>query len=289
MTSLLSFSKYATKSIKHALFNPSIQNALTEFEKLGYNERNKGKPSAITKCDKKSFGEKVDFLFDNLNMSTAIDFKEEIKNLFHFSSEFTHIGYVSTFFTSSNGSEIIFGDDISPYLLSTENFNELKYEVLETATKFFAMVYLPSVEIMLKKTLEKNVSPKFEMMINIVISNIIACLNTRNNEYFFFIREGLISSSEIIDLPCLCGNINHWNPPHDLEKLYCNKCGSKLRLIEVKGDPGYIVTSNGPAKVIGSKVPDFSELPLEKKLELLKQCDKISRECNKADNMDNKS
>ena len=51
-----------------------------------------------------------------------------MKNLFRFSSEFTHIGYTSTLFTSSDSSDIIFGSDIGPYLLSTENFNELKKE-----------------------------------------------------------------------------------------------------------------------------------------------------------------
>jgi hypothetical protein len=132
LTSLNSFSKYATKSIRQALFNSDIQNSLAEFENLTYNERVRGHVSSITKCDKKSFGGKVDFLFNNLGLTTNTDFKEEIKNLFSFSSEFTHIGYVSTFFTSSNATEVIFRDDISPYLPSTENFSELKYEILET-------------------------------------------------------------------------------------------------------------------------------------------------------------
>lgn len=136
LTSLNSFNKYATKSIRQGLFNTAVQNSLTEFENLSYNERVRGQESAITKCDKKTFGEKVDFLFDNLGLSADTDFMEEIKNLFSFSSEFTHIGYVSTFFTSSSGSEVIFGDSISPYLPSTENFSELKYEILETATNF---------------------------------------------------------------------------------------------------------------------------------------------------------
>ena len=69
-----------------------------------------------------------------MGLSADTDFKQEIKNLFSFSSEFTHIGYVSTFFTSSNTSEVIFGDSISPYLPSTENFSELKYRDISTQT-----------------------------------------------------------------------------------------------------------------------------------------------------------
>lgn len=275
LTSLYSFNKYATKSIKQALFNSDIQNSLTEFERLEYNKRVKGQASSITQCGKRSFGEKVDLLFDRLNLATDTDFKEEIKNLFSFSSEFTHIGYVSTFFTSSNTSEVIFADDISPYLPSTENFSELKYEILKTAMNFFVKVYLPSVENMLKKSLKQNSFEEFKNSITLIISKITTDLNARNNEYYFFIRQGLISSQETINLTCMCGNTNQWEPPHELTNLYCKKCGSKFTLIEIEGNPGYIITSSGPVKVVGSNVPDFNELSMEEKTELLKKCEEM--------------
>lgn len=275
LTSLNSFNKYATKSIKQGIFNTAIQNSLTEFEALTYNERIRGQESAITKCDKKTFGEKVDFLFDNLGLTADTDFKEEIKNLFSFSSEFTHIGYVSTFFTSSNNSEVIFTDSISPYLPSTENFSELKYEILETATKFYSQIYLPAVLLSLKKAFENNTFIIFESSIKDIILKISENLKTRNNQYYFFIKQGLIGSNEIIDLTCMCGTTNNWKPPHDFTNIYCKSCGSKFNLLEIEGDPGYIITSNGPVKVIGSSVPDFDQLPPDKKLELLKQCEEV--------------
>jgi hypothetical protein len=273
LTSLNSFNKYATKSIRHALFNTDVQNALTEFENLGYNERVRGQVSPITKCSKKTFGEKIDFLFDSLGLSAETDFKEELKNLFSFSSEFTHIGYVSTFFTSSNTSEVIFGDSVSPYLPSTENFSELKYEILETGTKFFSRIYLPSIIASFRKSFELNVLVTFESSLEQISSQMIAGLKTRNSQYYFFIKEGLIGSPNVIDLTCMCGTTNHWQPPHDLSNIYCKNCGSKFNLLEIEGDPGYIITSNGPIKVIGSNVPDFEDLPMDKKIELLKQCE----------------
>lgn len=275
LTSLHSFNKYATISIKQALFNLDLQKSLAEFENLNYNERVRGHVSSITKCDKKSFGEKVDFLFNYLNLTNETDFKEEIKNLFNFSSEFTHIGYVSTFFTGSDTSEVIFADDISPYLPSTENFSELKYEILETATIFFEKIYLPSIENSLKKIFEETTYSIYENLIEQIISKINAGLRTRNNQYYFFIKNGLIGSQETINLTCMCGAINHWKPPHDLADIYCEKCGSKFVLIEIAGDPGYIITSNGPVKVIGSSAPDFDELPMKEKIELLKKCKEI--------------
>lgn len=280
LTSLNSFNKYATKSIRHSLFNTTVQNSLTEFENLTYNEKVRGQESSITKCDKKTFGEKVDFIFDNLGISTDTDFKQEIKNLFSFSSEFTHIGYVSTFFTNSNASEIIFGDSISPYLPSSENFSELKYEILETATKFYSKIYLPSVVSSFEKSFEPNTFNTFKNSINQITSKINSDLKTRNNEYYFFIKQGLIGSQNIIDLSCMCGLTNNWKPPHDLTNIYCKNCGSKFNLIEIAGDPGYLITSNGPVKVIGSSVPDFDELSTEKKLELLKQCEEIIKNNN---------
>ncbi|MBU0690673.1 hypothetical protein KKC97_00225 [bacterium] len=278
LTSLRSFNKYATKSIKHGIFNAEVQESLVEFEGLAYNERVRGQESTITKCDKKSFGEKVDFLFDNLGLTAESDFKEEIKNLFSFSSEFTHIGYVSTFFTGSNSREVIFGDNIGPYLPSTENFSELKYEILETATKFYSKIYLPSVISSLRMAIEPSIFRTFENSMNQAITKMISDLKTRNSQYYFFIRQGLIGSNEAIDLTCMCGTIRRWQPPHDLSDIYCNNCGSKFNLLEIEGDPGYVITSSGPIKVIGSSVPDFDDLPLDKQLALLRQCEEKVKE-----------
>jgi hypothetical protein len=274
LVSLTSFNKYATKSIKQGLFNTAIEDSLTEFETLNYNQ---WANSRITRCAHKTFGDKVDFLFTNLNLTTEADFKEEIKNLFKFSSEFTHIGYVSTFFTSSNASEVIFTDSISPYLPSTENFSELKYEILETATKFYSKIYLPTLLHSFKKSFELNTYQIFETTLTNLEAKIVDDLKTRNNQYYFFIRQGLMASNNVIDLTCMCGTINNWQPPHDLTKIYCNNCGSKFNLIEIEGDPGYIMTSSGPTKVIGSSVPDFNDISPDKKVELMKQWEDLMK------------
>ena len=86
-----------------------------------------------------------------------------------------------------------------------------------------------------------------------------------------------MASNNVIDLTCMCGMTNHWQPPHDLTSIYCKNCGSKFNLLEIEGDPGYIMTSSGPIKVIGSSVPDFNDLPLTKQLELLKQCEDLMK------------
>ena len=68
LTSLKSFSLYATKSLYHALFNEELINALDVFDKLNYDQRVRGRESDITKCIKKTFGEKIEFIFNKFNL-----------------------------------------------------------------------------------------------------------------------------------------------------------------------------------------------------------------------------
>lgn len=268
LLSLNSFEKYATKSIRQGLFNDEIEDALTEFRNLSFRQ---WKNSQITQCQHPTFANKTDYLFAALNKTSSEDeaLKEEIKNIFKFSSEFTHIGYISTFFTSQSGSQPIFGGDKSPYLPSTENFSELKYQILETCINFIFQVYLPSIYSCAEKIIVDAGSIKNN------IDNLIRLLNngikTRNNSYYFFVLSSLIGSGETIELPCMCGYTNIWNAPHDDSDLFCMGCGSSFNLMAMEGDPGYIITSNGPVKVIGSSAPDFQDLPKEEQQELLKK------------------
>lgn len=268
LLSLNSFEKYATKSIRHGLFNDDIEDALTEFRILQFRD---WKNSHITKCQHLSFANKVDFIFSELNKSNQDDekFKNEIKNLFKFSSEFTHIGYISTFFSSCGGPEVIFGGDESPYLPSTENFSELKYQILESCINFICQIYLP----VFKLCVSNVILPASQKEIQCDLDNLIKLLDngikTRNNNYFFFVRSSLIKSNEVIELPCLCRHVNQWKPPHKDSDLFCKGCGSSYNIIAIAGDPGYIITSNGPAKVIGSEVPDFEDLSPEEQNEIL--------------------
>lgn len=275
LVSLNSFNKFATDSLKQTLLNAEVSQALTEFSALNYRD---WKSSSITQCNHLTFGNKVDFLFTELGISTEIDFSEKVKNLFKFSSEFTHIGYVSTFFTSSEGAEIIFGDTDGPYLPSTENFNELKFEILETACKSLVKIYLPCLANALKKVIVSNKVNELTDLIKELGEETLHRINTRNSQYYFFIKNGIIGSQRNAELKCMCGQIRNWEPPHDKSLLYCSSCGSTFNLMEVEGNGGYIIKSNGPVKIIGSDEPDFDELPMEKQMDLLRKVDEIKKE-----------
>jgi len=279
LLSLNSFEKYATKSIRHGLFNDEVEDSLTEFRKLGFRD---WKNSNITQCQHISFSSKVDYLFSELARLSPEDeiFKDEIKNLFKFSSEFTHIGYISTFFTSQAGSQPIFGSEQGPYLPSTENFSELKYQILESCINFIFKVYAPSVVKCTSKMLSNGYSSAIIKNLDNLISMLEHGIKTRNNNYYFFVCSSLIGSTDSIELPCICNHINCWEPPHNDSDLYCKGCGSSYNIMALDGDPGYVITSNGPVKVIGSKAPDFQDLPLKEQQQMLKQVAEFSVNSN---------
>ena len=279
LLSLNSFEKYATKSIRQGLFNDEVEDSLTAFRQLGFRE---WKNSDITKCQHLSFANKVDYLFSELNHVTPEDdsFKDEIKNLFKFSSEFTHIGYISTFFTSQSGSQPIFGSDQGPYLPSTENFSELKYQILESCINFISKIYAPSIKHCTSKMVSDDHSVSITKSLDNLTSMLEHGIKTRNNNYFFFVCSSLIGSTNKIELPCICDHVNYWKPPHNDSDLFCIGCGSSYNIMGMDGDPGYIITSNGPVKVIGSKVPDFHDLPLKEQQDMLKKVAEFSENSN---------
>jgi hypothetical protein len=144
-----------------------------------------------------------------LDASSDPDLSDDLKNIFKFSSEFTHIGYISTFFTSTAGSEVIFGDDDGPYLPSTENFSELKYEILETACKALVATYIPSLIKCLEKLMLKAQAEKLAAPLSLAADELSRAINSRNSKYYFFIKIGLIGSTTSIPLTCMCGGTKH--------------------------------------------------------------------------------
>jgi len=274
LVSLNSFSKYVTKSLSHALFNADVESALNEFSTIKFKDWGK---SHISECKHTTFAQKVDFLFSAHGGSPDPALPDDLKNIFKFSSEFTHIGYISTFFTSTAGAEVIFGDDDGPYLSSTENFSELKYKILETAIKALIALYIPSLSTCLDKLLLKSKVEDLIAELDNVAKQLSKAISSRNSKYYFFIKAGLVGSPKSIFLTCMCGATKTWAPPHETTELYCISCGSSFAMLEIEGDGGYIITSNGPIKIVGSDVPDFCDLPPAEQGKLLQQVEDMKK------------
>jgi hypothetical protein len=272
LSSLSSFEKYATKSIWDSIANDELRKLLNEFNSLKFRER---AHSPISQCSHNSFAKKLSYIFLQLRLHDD-GLNNDLNNIFKFSSEFTHVGYVSTMFSGTYDFESIFGDDQGPYLPSTENFAELKYRMLETAISLYTRVYLPSIRHAVSKLLNDSLG-RFSNRIDVLIDALEKGMRTRNNQYYFFIRAGIVGSDKDVDFFCKCGEKSVWRSPHDRGELFCKKCGSSFNLIEMEGDPGYVITSEGPVKVIGSNVPDLDDLPQEEFKKLWAKCKEIER------------
>jgi hypothetical protein len=109
------------------------------------------------------------------------------------------------------------------------------------------------------KLLIPQASEPFEKSLQEMTRTLTEGLATRNNTYVFPIKYGLIGSNKVIKLPCKCGNSRLWRPPHDDAELYCEGCGSKFSLLELDGEGSYILTGEGPIRIIGADGPVLSK------------------------------
>jgi len=279
LVSLNSFDRFATRSIRQALFNQEVEDTLNEFRQLTFAQ---WKNSTITRCQQLTFANKVDYILGIVGPANSPDLADTLKDLFKFSSEFTHIGYVSTFFTFGQESEVIFGDDQGPYLPSTENFSELKYEILEVIIQLLSDVYLPCFVRALQEILVPDAAGPLRQALEDITNAQKQALASRNSEYYFFVKSGLIGSEQSLPLTCRCGETRNWDPPHNTSDLFCKSCGSSFRLLEIEGDGGYVFTSEGPIKIVGCNVPDFHDLPPDEQRRILAQMDKVVKTQNKS-------
>jgi len=275
LVSLNSFDKFVTPSIRHALFTDELVDALNELRGIPFHQ---WKQSPITRCQHQTFAQKVDYILPLLADYSPANLGDLLKDTFKFTSEITHIGYVSTFFSTSAESEVIFADDHGPYLPSTENFSELKYELLVVCCALFSEVYLPCVLRAITMIVGAQNAAPISARIATVIQVIREGVKTRNAKYYFLIKSGITRKSESILLPCKCGRENRWDSPFKTSDLYCKGCGSSFNLIEIEGDSGYVFTSAGPIKVIGSDVPEFHDLPSNKQQTMLRKFEELSKQ-----------
>jgi len=269
LVSLSSFNKFASKSISNSIFNDDLKSVITKFEKIHYNKQ---KNSSITQCAHATFGSKVDYIKSIFGPFPKDSLSDDLKNMFKFASEFAHIGYTSTLFLSSDATDVVFFDEKNrPYLLSMENFSEIKYELLETACWALIGIYTPSILSCLKKILIEELYDKFKLIMMEISSEIEVKIKSRNSSYYFFIKEGLIGSDKDMVLPCICGRVNTIKPPHSRSEYSCKSCGSSFTLLTLEGDPKYIFTTQGPVKVVGCDCPAVEELPDDERDKLLNQ------------------
>ena len=59
-------------------------------------------------------------------------------------------------------------------------------------------------------------------------------------DLFTFVAEIAVSRGEPIPITCNCGGLITIMPPLEEEMIVCPRCESRIKLLVISGDPGYI-------------------------------------------------
>ncbi len=103
-------------------------------------------------------------------------------------------------------------------------------------------------------------------------------------DLYTFVAGAALETGKPFRLECNCGGVVTIMPPFQDEDAVCPRCGAKIRMLVLEGDPGYII-GKGPdgnptlLPVQGSTQPHPNQLsPKERDAILAKVRDKIPKD-----------
>lgn len=93
-------------------------------------------------------------------------------------------------------------------------------------------------------------------------------------DLYIFVAGSALEKSEPFQLHCNCGGVVTIMPPVQEEYVVCPRCESKIRMLVIEGDPGYVIgaTPDGEPTLLpvqGSSAPHPSTLSPEKREAIL--------------------
>lgn len=91
-----------------------------------------------------------------------------------------------------------------------------------------------------------------------------------------FVAEAALETGKPFQLQCNCGGVVTIMPPFQDEYVVCARCESKIRMLVIEGDPGYIIGADpdGTPKLLpvqGSSKPHPATLSAKERAAILKQ------------------
>jgi hypothetical protein len=258
LSSLSSFGRLATPSLRSTVMGQTLHPVLHVFDSLSYVKRLR---SDFTSCPHPKFGQKLDFLIAKYFSNDQSRFKERVKDLYAFASDFTHVGYVSTFFSTTASSMLYMKDTFdTTYLVSGANYCEIKFEILDLALELFCKVYLSSFLHTIEQMADSESVTKHSNALHEIVATIDKRMKPIARLYRYFIGSSTIASTVAFAVPCPYGAILTWRLPENLPSI-CASCGSVFYAIVVDGDPGYLSGALTPVRVVGSTQPVDARWP----------------------------
>ena len=107
--------------------------------------------------------------------------------------------------------------------------------------------------------------------------------NQKQYDLYTFVAEAAIEKGHPFPIKCNCGGVVTIMPPFQDEDVICPRCESKIRMIVIRGDPGYIIGSTAEGEptllyVQGSTHPHPNTLsPAEREAILSEVKEKIPK------------
>ena len=243
LDSLRSFEGFATPSMAHAIMS-------TDLLQLAKSP----KDVAVACLPHSKFSDRLQFIVASFFKDDQSAFERRVNKLYKFASEFTHVGFVSTYF-STTASDLISGDAFGrPYLLSAENFSEIRFEVLDLSLEIFCKVFLSAFIHASGEMLITSSVDTYRTKLYGLTAQMEAKMSVVNRSYRYFIGNDTIQSNQEITTPCPCGAELRWTLPKGLPRL-CLSCGSIFEAIVLERDSGYVMGSVSGIRLVGSKRP----------------------------------
>jgi DNA-directed RNA polymerase subunit RPC12/RpoP len=158
------------------------------------------------------------------------------------------------------------------FFARSENFAELKFQLLHECAIFYGDVFLRALQCFVTRLLD----PARNQISSRILDSQAKLFKSVDLTYRTLvepIREGLIGSNSTISYQCNCGGQVEWHPPHNDWDNYCPECGAQFVMHEVPGEVEYVISAAGVGDVTGGaavKIPDLPP-PLREKLTRISQ------------------
>lgn len=257
LESLASFVVVAPASLQTPIYSRELETVVQEYVRMNSRTR---KNSDFTLASHEQFPQRVDFLCNTLSPSYHHNVRGNLNSVFKFCSDFAHVGYVSTLVVGSEVGQVYMGSAEDVFYPRSENFAELKLQLLRESAIFYGDIFLRALKSFLTRLLGAA-GNELAGRVSDGQSKLFKALGFTYRTLVEPIREGLVGGDATIRYDCNCGGHIEWPSPHSDWDNYCPECGARFVMHEVPANVEYVISASGPGDVTGGRATKIRDLP----------------------------
>lgn len=255
LQSLLSFAAVAPASLHSNIVSAEMQAALNAYVTLAGKDR---KNSAFTKAAHDQFPQR---LAVGAQVVGLPDWRRRnLELLFSFCSDFVHSGYASVLAIGGEVPGFILGGPGDAFTPRAENFAELKQRLLAECAGVYSELLAPLLRRAMDRMLVSGAPTAWVERLDTAIGRVGDARAILHRRLVEPIRQGLLGSSKVLELRCMCGCQVQLESPHHEWEQFCPDCGSRFSMHEVDEAVDYVVSAAGIGDVIGCDALKIAEL-----------------------------